>query len=123
MLNDIAENVKPSLAAFVALPLKKPLDDGVMFIGAVTSVVERQRIYRACWFLPTVAGHDRRHDKWAIRLAEVAEIIPQRESDRRSSESGMEIGGDGDLEADATLLVGEIHDPPGIPVGVNNSEV
>lgn len=36
------------------------LDGDVTFIGAVTGVVERQRVYRAVRFLPTVAGRDRR---------------------------------------------------------------
>lgn len=36
------------------------LDGDVTFIGAVTGVVEHQRVYRAVRFLPTVAARDRR---------------------------------------------------------------
>ncbi len=36
------------------------LDGDVTMIGAVTGVVEHQRVYRAVRFLPTVAGRDRR---------------------------------------------------------------
>ncbi|RWX18314.1 hypothetical protein EHI42_08760 [Rhizobium hidalgonense] len=36
------------------------LDGDVTLIGAVTGVVEHQRVYRAVRFLPTVAGRDRR---------------------------------------------------------------
>ncbi|MBB4571690.1 hypothetical protein [Rhizobium leucaenae] len=36
------------------------LDGDLTMIGAVTGVVEHQRVYRAVRFLPTVAGRDRR---------------------------------------------------------------
>lgn len=44
------------------------LDGDVTFIGAVTGVVERQHIYRACRFLPTVAARDRRPTVNGLKL-------------------------------------------------------
>jgi len=44
------------------------LDGDVTFIGAVTGVVEQQRIYRACRFLPTVAARDRRPTVNGLKL-------------------------------------------------------
>lgn len=43
-------------------------DGDVTFIGAVTGVVECQRIYRACRFLPTVAARDRRPTVNGLKL-------------------------------------------------------
>lgn len=44
------------------------LDGDVTFIGAVTGVVEQQRVYRACRFLPTVAARDRRPTVNGLKL-------------------------------------------------------
>lgn len=44
------------------------VDGDVTFIGAVTGVVEWQRIYRACRFLPTVAARDRRPTVNGLKL-------------------------------------------------------
>lgn len=44
------------------------LDGDVTFIGAVTGVIEQQRVYRACRFLPTVAARDRRPTVNGLKL-------------------------------------------------------
>ncbi|NKQ75085.1 hypothetical protein C3Y89_32980 [Rhizobium sp. UPM1132] len=44
------------------------LDGDVTFIGAVTGVVEQQRVYRACRFLPTIAARDRRPTVNGLKL-------------------------------------------------------
>jgi len=44
------------------------LDSDVTFVGAVTGVVEKQRVYRACRFLPTVAARDRRPTVNGLKL-------------------------------------------------------
>lgn len=44
------------------------LDGDVTMIGAVTGVVEQQRVYRACRFLPAVAARDRRPTVNGLKL-------------------------------------------------------